>query len=801
MLKKTFIFLASLRFAIILILLSALMVALGTFLESKSDSHGFASEFIYSNPLFQLILLGFFINILFSALKRWPFRLRHIPFLITHLGLLMIISGTFIKNVWGLQGHLIITSGSANNKVVLSRGSYSLAVEEKNTRTIETYDLTPNLFGAIPKKLKSAHFPYEIETMGFFPHGEETLFSWFKDGFLFINGLNPLPVSYWDSKKEVLPLLQLEFSKDLPLTDLYAIKSENPEETIRALFQKETVFSLKFTEEDKSSHKIYFEEEDGCKLKIIFENETYCMPLEGAAALSLSPKKVGNGSLEACSIQKKPLVAFIEDPENQTHFIAINSAGKIFRKVFQKELKGSFLAYQEGFLGYGLIASLPKGFFEEEDRDLTSSRLEALAIKLRPLFEAEDELSLPLKLFKESAKEADTDFTFSFLSFLALIEKENQWLLRKELPKHLELLFSKMNLNLIPQEFFIIAKLSYLLPNDKACLPPFLKPFTSVLEGNSSYPEDLKEKTLDLLSSLKSLPSFPYFSEDLTPSEKATVFSLLVRVFSLDLDTLAPFWKNEEDRFTDLKRYHERLHLGEKFQEEASWFNDLPLSLQKEAFSTLPKDFIASFSPENFTFEDYLSKRPLFFREVKPKDFDREISFETFLKPVRKKASLPLKREDSRPLYYFTFSDSGSKNPMGALYDPSKNGLKWPSKEGNYLFRLEPKEETLPFTLRLKEARQKKHAGTNEAFSYECRIQVNEEGESEEYCLSMNQVFESKKGIRFYLSNITPFDESDVQTVQFAVNYDPVKGILTYPGGLLVVLGSLLLFTRKKRGR
>ncbi|CDR34075.1 hypothetical protein [Criblamydia sequanensis] len=801
MLKKTFLFLASIRFAIILILLSALMVALGTFLESKSDSHGFASEYIYSHPLFQLILIGFFINILFSALKRWPFRLRHIPFLITHLGLLMIISGTFIKNLWGLQGHLIITSGSASNKVVLSRGSYSLSVEDKNTRTIETFDLTPNILGMIPKKLKSTLFPYEIETAAFFPHGEETLFSWFKDGFLFINGLNPLPVTYWDSKKEVFPLLQLEFSKDLPLTDLYAIRSKNPEETIRSLFEKGTVFEIKVTDEDTSSYKIEFEDEDGCKLKLIFKDEIYSMLLEGPLALSFAPKKIGKGSLQSCIIQKKPLVAFIEDPENQIHFLAINSSGKIFKKVFQNELKGSFLAYQEGFSGYGLMASLPKGFFEEEVRDLTPSRFEALSIKLRPLFETDDELSLPLKLFKESAQKVDADFTFSFLSFLDLIEKENQWLFGNTLPKSLEPLFSKIDLSLIPQEFFIIAKLNHLLSDPKESLPSFLKPYASLLEGNSSSIVDLREKTLDLLSSLTSLPAFPDFSEGLTPSEKATVFSLLIRVFSLDFETLAPFWTTEEARLEDLKRYYERLRLGEKFQEEAPWLRELPLSSKSQAFLTLSKGFIGSLSSEAFTFEDYLSKAPLFFREAKPKDFDREISFETLLKPVRKKAPLPLKREDSRPLYYFAFSDSGSKNLMGVLYDPSKNGLKWPSKEGNYLFKLEPKEETLPFTLRLKEARQKKHAGTNEAFSYECRIQVNEEGQSEEYCLSMNQVFESKKGIRFYLSNITPFDESDVQTVQFAVNYDPVKGILTYPGGFLVVLGSFLLFTRKKRGR
>lgn len=111
-------FLASFKFAIILIFFSAVLVIAGTFLESSHDSHRIAEDWIYHHPIFQILLLGYFVNILLSALSRYPFKKRHIPFLITHLGLLMIILGVFIKTTFGVQGHMQLIEGTASDDLI-----------------------------------------------------------------------------------------------------------------------------------------------------------------------------------------------------------------------------------------------------------------------------------------------------------------------------------------------------------------------------------------------------------------------------------------------------------------------------------------------------------------------------------------------------------------------------------------------------------------------------------------------------------------------------------------------------------
>lgn len=173
-------FLGSAYFALILIAISALAVIAGTLLESRTSSHGVADQWIYSHPLFHLLLLGYFINILFSALSRWPFKPKHVPFLITHLGLLMVISGVFVKSVWGTQGQMVLIEGTASNQLTLPQQP-ALLVERKDkiySLPIKNRQLPQNNLG--------------IKLVDWQPHAQENFVSWNKPDEIL--GLPQMPV-------------------------------------------------------------------------------------------------------------------------------------------------------------------------------------------------------------------------------------------------------------------------------------------------------------------------------------------------------------------------------------------------------------------------------------------------------------------------------------------------------------------------------------------------------------------------------------------------------------------------------
>jgi hypothetical protein len=180
-------FLGSLYFAIVLILCTLLFVIAGTFLESASQSHLFAANFTYHNPLFKILLWLYFINILFSALSRYPFQKKHIPFLLTHFGLLLLLLGVFIKNHFGVQGACLLTEGSGSSTIFL-QNTYALHIENPNGCTL--VPLKANKVG--PLAIRKSDL--EITLLEWTPHAAEHLEGFIKGNWGHILGLPPFEV-------------------------------------------------------------------------------------------------------------------------------------------------------------------------------------------------------------------------------------------------------------------------------------------------------------------------------------------------------------------------------------------------------------------------------------------------------------------------------------------------------------------------------------------------------------------------------------------------------------------------------
>lgn len=234
-LHRLFHFLGSLPLAIFLIASAATIVIVGTLLESKTDSHRLAANFTYGSPLFTLLLSGFFINILFSSLRRWPFQWKHVPFLITHLGLLMVIAGAIIKTYFGIQGHMILLEGGSSSRVTLPH-TESLFVEKRDP--------------SLP--------PLEVETIRKHPNGLENRQSWISNGHLHLSGLSPFPVTQLDKKFEKIPIGSRVHFDEYHEFDLIAVKTLDWESTARAIYKqvlhnKEFRPALAWIQDDKDS--------------------------------------------------------------------------------------------------------------------------------------------------------------------------------------------------------------------------------------------------------------------------------------------------------------------------------------------------------------------------------------------------------------------------------------------------------------------------------------------------------------------------------------------------------------------
>lgn len=107
-------FLASVKLAV-LILVALIGISIwGTIVESWYDTYT-AQETVYRTPLMFVILALLTMNLLFSMIKKFPWQRRHLSFLMAHIGILILILGSYITQRWGIDGSMGLSVGQKRN--------------------------------------------------------------------------------------------------------------------------------------------------------------------------------------------------------------------------------------------------------------------------------------------------------------------------------------------------------------------------------------------------------------------------------------------------------------------------------------------------------------------------------------------------------------------------------------------------------------------------------------------------------------------------------------------------------------
>src|SRR5947208_2798410 len=114
--RQIFRIFSSLRFAVVIITGIAVSLAIGTFLESFYDTRT-ANYYVYKSLGFQGLLFGLGVTIFCVAMSRYPWRKSHTPFLLAHLGILILLAGSWVTQRHGLDGSMQITESESRSTV------------------------------------------------------------------------------------------------------------------------------------------------------------------------------------------------------------------------------------------------------------------------------------------------------------------------------------------------------------------------------------------------------------------------------------------------------------------------------------------------------------------------------------------------------------------------------------------------------------------------------------------------------------------------------------------------------------
>lgn len=702
-------FIGSVTFALLLIGTTALFVVAGTLLESTTESHGFAAYFTYGNPFFTSLLLLFFINILVSALRRFPFRPKHIPFLITHLGLLLLFAGAMSKSIWGTQGTMGILEGGSSQQIFIPN-SYVLHIEKRiSSNPISTFIQYLPIYktdGNSPTfylKKNSLDSDMKITLLESSPNTSEKMETWIKGDSLFINGIPTFPIFEGDFLEEThaLPISGQAalFPEPSPSWEMMAFRSDQ----VSKLAQKAYLQGLDLILIDNQTKKTIFQaplkslldfstsipqgsltaslqwnysllqgfKEPAVSIKIALTHlpeTTLLVPLDGAESLlNKNQTEPLRGAFPlAIELKRTPRLVFIQDNQGDDQLFAFDDYGRVFHQSFRPDTLSSLIAYDRGFGGYAIPYTAPIFAQNQGRQEKEASQFKQLSDQLKQAVQTNVPLSPPLELLRKACERSQQDFVETCMDFL------HEW--------HLSY--------------------NWFYPEEGSLSPPVTK-------------------------------MMDHIEAPLSATQKAYWISRALRMQGVYLSHLLPLPKEEE--------------------------NGTPLAL------------------------------------------------ETPLSLKHNAVPLTTKWEDRFPLLILKFEKGDQIEILPLSYDPFGNGLKWPLFQGEYLVRFQPRFQKIPYRIRLRDARQINYPHSSQPFSYESDLFITDQRtkpqKTIEATISMNHVFQTWDGFRFYLANVTPGEEISPQRIQLIVNHDPMKYYLTYPGGVLLGVGIILLFWLQPKGK
>ena len=176
--------LSSLKLAVLILFGLAAALATATCIESAYDTPS-AQYYVYQAGWFRLLLAALGLNIFCVMVTRFPWRRRHLSFLLAHIGILLVLGGSAVTQIWGVDGNLRLQEGEITSFVDLDQAAFLILGSER----VYSYPLRwlPPPVRFTPMKVRAPQTPFEFIIDEYLSHAEAIAH--------FVPDLNPLNAS------------------------------------------------------------------------------------------------------------------------------------------------------------------------------------------------------------------------------------------------------------------------------------------------------------------------------------------------------------------------------------------------------------------------------------------------------------------------------------------------------------------------------------------------------------------------------------------------------------------------------
>ena len=133
---------ASLKFAVVTIIAIAILTAIGTFVEAEYNA-SIAQKLVYKSPYMYIALGVLCVTLIAVMIDRWPWRKHHTGFILAHIGIIIVLSGAWVTQKFGVDGSMKLEAGESQKYVTIpdTRLVVYASYDGDNYRTLFSRDV------------------------------------------------------------------------------------------------------------------------------------------------------------------------------------------------------------------------------------------------------------------------------------------------------------------------------------------------------------------------------------------------------------------------------------------------------------------------------------------------------------------------------------------------------------------------------------------------------------------------------------------------------------------------------------
>jgi len=155
--------LASIKLGVCIIVTLGTLIAWGTLVEAHYNDSVAAQKIVYGSIWMYMAMGALSISLIAVMIDRWPWQQKHMGFILAHIGILVIMTGSLITRFYGLDGSMTLQVGESSHFVSVEQmvlATYASLGDDSGFRKIS--ENVVDFF----KHRPSAEHPFEVPLAG-----------------------------------------------------------------------------------------------------------------------------------------------------------------------------------------------------------------------------------------------------------------------------------------------------------------------------------------------------------------------------------------------------------------------------------------------------------------------------------------------------------------------------------------------------------------------------------------------------------------------------------------------------------